>query len=330
MDLFNNDFSLQDFTSEENFEQFIALIRGETEDPIVNLCENYYECEQINGCGDLLVDHNGQQYQQRFVFGDLGGDGNAGSNNINDSNSLLINLAKEAEGGINNINNEAEEEEEEGEYSSATMTTGTMSSGPLKRSGGKVDRSRTLVSERRRRGRMKEKLYALRSLVPNITKMDKASIVGDAALYVQDLQMQAKNLRAEIAALESSLTGTHNKLQGPSTYDNNSNNIQLTNIHNKIIQQMGVYQVEERVFYVRLVCNKGEGVASSLYKAIDSFTNFDVHSSNLSTVADNFLYTFTMHVGECSELGMNLPNLKLWIAGALLNQGFDFKTSISP
>lgn len=170
MDLVNNDFSLQDFTSEENFQQFIALIRGETEDPIVKLCANYYECEHINGC-DSLVDNNGQQYQQQIVFGDFGGDGNAGSNNINDSNYVLINLAREGEGGINNINNEEEEEEEEGEYSSGTMATGTTTSGPLKRSGGKVDRSRTLVSERRRRGRMKEKLYALRSLVPNITKV---------------------------------------------------------------------------------------------------------------------------------------------------------------
>ena len=35
----------------------------------------------------------------------------------------------------------------------------------------KRDRSKTLVSERRRRSRMKEKLYELRSLVPNITKV---------------------------------------------------------------------------------------------------------------------------------------------------------------
>lgn len=36
-------------------------------------------------------------------------------------------------------------------------------------------------------------------------QMDKASIVGDALLYVQDMQMQAKKLKAEIAELEASL-----------------------------------------------------------------------------------------------------------------------------
>lgn len=35
----------------------------------------------------------------------------------------------------------------------------------------KSDKSTTLMSERRRRRRMKEKLYTLRSLVPNITKV---------------------------------------------------------------------------------------------------------------------------------------------------------------
>ena len=35
--------------------------------------------------------------------------------------------------------------------------------------------------------------------------MDKASIVGDAVLYVEDLQSQAKKLKAEIESLEASL-----------------------------------------------------------------------------------------------------------------------------
>lgn len=39
----------------------------------------------------------------------------------------------------------------------------------------KRDRSKTIVSERKRRVRMKEKLYELRSLVPNITKVRRSS-----------------------------------------------------------------------------------------------------------------------------------------------------------
>lgn len=35
--------------------------------------------------------------------------------------------------------------------------------------------------------------------------MDKASIIGDAVLYVQNLQGQAKKLKAEIAEFEASL-----------------------------------------------------------------------------------------------------------------------------
>lgn len=48
--------------------------------------------------------------------------------------------------------------------------------------------------------------------------MDKASIVGDAVLYVEDLQMQAKKLKADIANLEASLAGCH---QSTESKDNN-------------------------------------------------------------------------------------------------------------
>lgn len=57
-----------------------------------------------------------------------------------------------------------------------------------------------------------------------------------------------------------------------------------------------MFQVEERGYYVKIVCNKGAGVAVSLYRAIESLAGFNVRNTNLATVCDSFVLTFTMNV----------------------------------
>ncbi|GLT81729.1 hypothetical protein SLE2022_001640 [Rubroshorea leprosula] len=299
----SNEFEMHDFIEDPNFNQFVELIRGEN--------ENSYACSNfglINNIG-CFVD----KQIASAIPGDVFDFNASGGSVVPDTNCIFSTMPS-----FNGEMNE-EEEDDDGDDEESSGTTTTTTAETKKK---KVDRTKTLISERRRRGRMKEKLYALRSLVPNITKMDKASIIGDAVLYVQDLQMQARKLKAEIAGLEASLAVSERYQESIDT----PKNIQFAKNRQPVckkIMQMDVFQVEERGFYIKLVCNRGEGVAVSLYKAVESLTNFKVQNSNLATVSDTFVLTFTLNVRD-SEQAITLSNLKRWMTGALLNQGFEF------
>ncbi|EEF38662.1 conserved hypothetical protein [Ricinus communis] len=148
-----NNFELYDFTAEANFDQFIDLIRGENEDQI-----SRFDCDLING---LLVDNqigNPTHQEELFDFSTATTPIYT-SAMVPDQNYSLPSF----DGDMKELEEDFDEEED---HSSGTTTTTPTAT----RRKTKTDRSRTLISERKRRGRMKEKLYALRSLVPNITK----------------------------------------------------------------------------------------------------------------------------------------------------------------
>ncbi|KAL3337191.1 hypothetical protein AABB24_029709 [Solanum stoloniferum] len=66
--------------------------------------------------------------------------------------------------------------------------------------------SKNLVTERKRRNRIKDGLFTLRALVPNITKMDKVAILGDAIDYINELQEKVKLYETEINKIEAEVT----------------------------------------------------------------------------------------------------------------------------
>ncbi|KAF6139593.1 hypothetical protein GIB67_033597 [Kingdonia uniflora] len=65
-------------------------------------------------------------------------------------------------------------------------------------------------AERQRREKLNQRFYALRAVVPNISKMDKASLLGDAITHITDLQTKIKVLEAE---KEMTISSSNNNQQ---------------------------------------------------------------------------------------------------------------------
>ncbi|XP_020588981.1 transcription factor MYC3-like [Phalaenopsis equestris] len=53
-------------------------------------------------------------------------------------------------------------------------------------------------AERQRREKLNHRFYALRSVVPNVSRMDKASLLADAVSYIKDLRAKLEELEVEV------------------------------------------------------------------------------------------------------------------------------------
>lgn len=166
-------------------------------------------------------------------------------------------------------------------------------------SNGKAPMSKNLVSERRRRKKLNERLYSLRAIVPTISKMDKASIVGDAISYVQDLQRQVEDMQTDIRTLQSSRDG--NGL--PDSANNGmASMLPSTKLPDHKILELDVSKMEEFTYHLRIHCKKGPGVLVQLTRALEAL-DFEIVNAILTSVSDHILNTIVLKMknGEMLE-----------------------------
>lgn len=67
-------------------------------------------------------------------------------------------------------------------------------------------------AERQRREKLNQRFYALRAVVPNVSKMDKASLLGDAISYINELKLKQDNFDSEKEGLESQIEALKQEL----------------------------------------------------------------------------------------------------------------------
>ncbi|KAL0733201.1 hypothetical protein Bca4012_009411 [Brassica carinata] len=180
-----------------------------------------------------------------------------------------------------------------------------------KKKTGKHSQAKNLHAERRRRKKLNDRLYALRSLVPRITKLDRASILGDAINYVKELQNEAKELQDELEVNSETEDGS-NRQQGVMSLNRtvvtkfhqglscNPNvpilkqDVDLEKSNDKgqeMEPQVDVAQLDGREFFVKVICEYKPGGFTRLMEALDSL-GLEVTNANttrfLSLVSNVF------------------------------------------
>ncbi|KAF8377074.1 hypothetical protein HHK36_030447 [Tetracentron sinense] len=176
---------------------------------------------------------------------------------------------------------------------------------------GREPQSKNLVAERKRRKKLSERLLALRALVPKITKMDRASILGDAIEFLKELQKQAKDLQDELeepsdpeGAKNSGSNSSNNNFQSEMPNPNgishgaNPEHGKALNgsqtIHDKA-QEMEV-QVEVAIiggneFFLKVFCEHKPGGFVRLMEALNSL-GLEVTNANVTTFRGLVLNVF--------------------------------------
>ncbi|KAL9390313.1 hypothetical protein Peur_018918 [Populus x canadensis] len=159
-------------------------------------------------------------------------------------------------------------------------------------------KSKNLVTERNRRTRIKTGLFSLSALVPKISKMDKAAILGDAIDYIGELIKDVKNLRDEIKnaekeecrasnmELKTSKLETCQKGCMSSTKVNQDPSGFVKKERTEV--QLEVDQIGKRHFLLKFLCEKKRGGFGRLMETIHSL-GLQIHDANITTFNGKFL-----------------------------------------
>ncbi|MED6192605.1 hypothetical protein PIB30_011675 [Stylosanthes scabra] len=145
-------------------------------------------------------------------------------------------------------------------------------------------------AERQRREKLNQRFYALRAVVPNISKMDKASLLGDAIAHITDLQKKISALEAEKGV----------------THKNNDKEFPLSDIDFQARKDDAVVRVS-----FPLDAHPVSGVVKTLREHQIASQEF-----NVSTAQDKVIHTFSIRIQGNEAAAVHL---KAKLEASLLN-----------
>ncbi|KAL2536329.1 transcription factor bHLH [Forsythia ovata] len=135
-------------------------------------------------------------------------------------------------------------------------------------------------AERQRREKLNRQFCALRAVVPNISKMDKASLLGDAITYITELQKKLKDMESDL--------GKHESISREASTSESKPNSELQDQ----VPRINVQSIDDQVI-VRVLCPLDNHPVSRVIQAFQD-AQVTVLDSEISTGTDVVFHTFVV------------------------------------
>ncbi|XP_073019781.1 transcription factor MYC2-like [Primulina eburnea] len=152
-------------------------------------------------------------------------------------------------------------------------------------------------AERQRREKLNQKFYALRAVVPNVSKMDKASLLGDAISYINELKSMLQGVETEKDDLWNQLESVKRELasKGSATPTPKCEPKVSSNVVNTTMDM----DVEVKIIgwdaMIRIQGSKKNHPAARLMMALKEL-DLDVHHASISVVKDLMIQQATVRM----------------------------------
>ncbi|KAK3153445.1 hypothetical protein QOZ80_2BG0172920 [Eleusine coracana subsp. coracana] len=247
--------------------------------------------------------HDNQQEHSVYPIPSLTGSsfiGDTSNTRATFSSDISNNMFSFTDGSSRSLNFTANEDIRQ-QSMTGTTTTKCYSPSTTVRGGGRRSISSVhehVIAERKRREKMHHQFATLASIVPDITKTDKVSLLGTTIEYVH-------KLRDRLKALQDELQNTGSNTESPATFHSRGcigGNIPNVDEVRTVSPKIEV-DVQGTTVLLRVVCRKKKGVLVKVLMELEKH-GISIVNTNVVPFAESSLnITITAQGGE----------IKIWI-----------------
>ncbi|XP_050232406.1 transcription factor MYC2 [Mercurialis annua] len=156
-------------------------------------------------------------------------------------------------------------------------------------------------AERQRREKLNQRFYALRAVVPNVSKMDKASLLGDAISYIKELKSKLQTTESDKEDLEKEMEALKKEFSSKDSRPGPPSPDQELTISNNLGSKLVDLDIDVKIIgwdaMIRIQCSKKNHPAARLMAALKDL-DLDVHHASVSVVNDLMIQQATVKMGS--------------------------------